>query len=88
MAAGVHDADFVAVLVPRAHFAGVGQAGLFGDRQRVHIGADQHGRPGAVLQNADYSMPAHFSRDDKAERLQLLGHAGGRLLFLKRQLRI
>ena len=46
VAAGVHDADFVALLVARPHLAGVGQAGLLDDRQGVHVGADQDGRPG------------------------------------------
>ena len=47
------DADLVAVLVAGPHLAGVGQPGLLGDRQGVHVGADQDDRAGAVLQDAD-----------------------------------
>jgi hypothetical protein len=48
MAAGVHDGNFIAGVVLGDHGAGIGQAGLFLDWQRVHVGADQHRRATAV----------------------------------------
>ena len=52
VAAGVHHADLAPGLVARLDLAGVGQPGLLDDRQRVHVGADQHDRPVAVLEDA------------------------------------
>ena len=70
MAAGVHDADFEAVLVAHADLAGVGHAGLLDDRQRIHVGADQDGRPGAVLQDADDAGAADFLASPRSRALR------------------
>ena len=45
VAAGVHHADLAPGLVASLDLAGVGQPRLLDDRQRVHVGADQHDRP-------------------------------------------
>ncbi len=86
VAAGVHDADLVAVLVARADLAGVGQAGLLDDRQGVHVGAHQHGRPVAVLEDADDAVAADVLRHLEADLLQLAGQAGGGSRLVERQL--
>ena len=88
VAAGVHDADFVAVFIARADFAGVGNAGFFHDRQGVHVGANEDGRADAVFQDADDAVPADFFGDFEAERFQFLGEAGGRFFFFEGELGI
>ena len=85
VAAGVHDADLVAVLVAHADLAGVRQAGLFDDRQGVHVGADHYGRAGAVLEDRDDAVSAHICRDLKSRLTQFIGHMGGRPHLHERQ---
>ena len=53
VAAGVHDADVLAGFGLGHDVAGVGDAGLFDDGQRVHVGADEERGAGAVLEDAD-----------------------------------
>ena len=81
MAASVHDADFVAILVARPHLAGVREAGLLDDRQGVHVGADQDGGPGAVLDDADDAVAADFGGHLETEGIQLLGQSCSRLFL-------
>ena len=50
--ARVHDVDFFAFVILRYDFAGVGQTGLFVHRQRIEIGAHEHGRARAVFHQA------------------------------------
>ena len=53
--AGVHHGNGPACAIGRCLCAGIGQAGLFSNRQRVHIGTEHDGRSVAVAQNADDS---------------------------------
>ena len=54
--ARVHDVNLFAFVILRHDFARVGQTGFLLDRQRIEIGAHQHGRPGAVLHHADHAV--------------------------------
>ena len=54
--ARVHDVHLFALVILRHDFARVGQTGFLLDRQRIEIGAHQHGRPGAVLHHADHAV--------------------------------
>ena len=62
--------------------AGVGQPGLLDDRQRVHVGANQHDRALAVLQDADDAELADVRRHLGAGLLQLVGDSLRRLDLL------
>ena len=55
MTAGMHDRDSFARAVQSRCLAGIFQAGCFLNRQRVHIGAQHHGRAGPVSQHPYYS---------------------------------
>jgi hypothetical protein len=63
MAARVHHRDVVPVPVGGSLLAGIGKARFFPDRQRVHVGADQCGRPGAVSEDAGHAGTADTRRD-------------------------
>ena len=84
--AGVHHADLTPGLVACLHLAGVGQPGLLDDRQRVHVGADQHDRPVAVLQDADDAELADARRHLGAGFRQLVGDPLRRFDLLEREL--
>ena len=86
VAAGMHDADFAIGLVPDDHLAGVGNAGLFGDRQAVHVAPHQHGRPFAVLKDCHHAGDADFLGDLEAQFLQFTGDLGRRLFLLEGKL--
>ena len=88
MAASVHDADLVAVLVAHPHLAGVGHAGLFDDRQGVHVGADQDGRAVAVLEDADDAVAADLLRDLEAASFSSRASRADVLRLVQRQLRV
>ena len=51
--AGVHDGNGLAGAVFHGDVAGVGDAGFFGDGERVHVGADHERGTGAVFQDGD-----------------------------------
>ncbi len=53
VAAGVHDACVLACFRLRHDLACVRDAGFFNDGQGIHVGADEEGGAGAVLQDAD-----------------------------------
>ena len=63
VAAGVHHRDVVPVPVGGPLLAGIGKARFFLDGQRVHVGADQCGRPGAVGKDAGHAGAADIRRD-------------------------
>ena len=78
VAAGVHDADRLAVPL-RLHLRGEREVDLLGHRQRVHVGAQRHHRAGQrALQQADHAgvgdAGAHLV---EAEPLQVLGDDAG-----------
>ena len=86
MAAGVHDADFLAV-VHRADFALEGQVHQFGHGERIHVGAKRHHRPRLpAAQNTDHAGFAHVGLHLETKRPQMLFHQRGRARFLIRQL--
>ena len=58
--------------VAHLHLAGVGQAGRLHHRQGVHVGAHQHRRPLAVLQDADDARAADLLRHLEAEAFSSL----------------
>jgi hypothetical protein len=68
--------------------AGVGNAGRFLQRQRVHVGAEEHRGPRPVAEHAHHPQAAHFLRDVDTERAQLLGDQRRRLHLHERQLRM
>ena len=69
VAAGVHHRDGVAGIIGGGDGAGVGLPGLLTHRQCVHVGAQQHRRPLAVLQHADQPMSAHAGGHFEAQPL-------------------
>ncbi|MNC39289.1 hypothetical protein D3C75_879400 [compost metagenome] len=84
--AGVHDGLFGPVAVDLTRGRGVGEAGVFGQRQAVHVGADHDGRTGPVLEHCDHARPADAGRDLIAQGAQFPRHAGGGLDLHARQL--
>ena len=50
MAAGMHDADFLAGGIPRHHVTGVIDTGLLDNGQRIQIRADQQTRAGPIFE--------------------------------------
>ena len=55
------------------HGRRVVEAGLLEHRQRVHVGPQQHGRPGPVLQHGDHAGAADPGRHLVAEAAQAVG---------------
>jgi hypothetical protein len=85
VAAGVHHRD---VRVFRPVGARVRQAGLLKHRQPVHVGAQQHRRPGPVRQHADHAGAAHPGRDLVAEFAQAFRDDPGRPVLGEREFRV
>jgi len=81
--------------VLRLHRRRVRSAGLFDDRQRVHVGADVDGRPVTVLQHRHDAVGrqprlvvlTNLLGDRVAELAQPRGDEGAALLLVLRQLR-
>ena len=71
VAAGVHDADFLALSVEALDGTGIGQAGFLRDRQGIHVAADQQGRPRPVAEHAHHAVTADLGGDLEAELFQL-----------------
>ena len=88
MTAGVHDSHRGALVVAGFHRAGIGSAGLFDHRQRVHVCAHQNGRAGAVAEHTHHSVAAHPPCDLVTELLQLIRQTRGGLLLLQRKFRV
>ncbi|MNT30898.1 hypothetical protein D3C72_1667150 [compost metagenome] len=81
VAAGVHDVDFF-VEVGAFGFRGEGQVGDFLDRQRVHVGAQGHGRAGqGAFEHGHYAGAGDAGFDVQAQSLQLFGDQFGGALF-------
>ncbi len=53
MSARVHHADLLPGLVVHEDVRGIGDAGLFDDGERVHVGAHEQRGAGAVLEDGD-----------------------------------
>ena len=86
VSAGVHDAAFHARSGGAAHLGGIGEAGLFDHRQRVHIGTDQHSRAWPIAQHGDDAGLADFFSHLKPCCPRGFGHDRGRADFLEAQL--
>ena len=82
MAAGVHHADVVLVLVQRPHLTRVIEAGLLDDGQGVHVGADKDRGAGTVLEDTDDAVTADLFSYLESDFSQLGGHSCGSLLLL------
>ena len=95
VAAGVHDADVLALGIGGANGGRVVEAGLFFDGKRVHIAADEETRAGAVLKDGDDAVClrsvfvfADAFGDGVAELAEFGGEEGGGLLFVVGELGI
>ena len=86
--ARVHDAALDPGGAGGADLAREGEAGLLGDGERVHVGAQQQDRAGPVLHYRDDAGLADARGDLEAEFLRLGGELGGGLDLLHRQLGI
>ena len=86
VAAGVHHRDVVPVPVGGPLPAGIGKARFFPDGQRVHVGADQCGRPGAVGEDADHAGAAYIRRDVEPRGRELVARQRRGAMFLQGQL--
>ncbi len=84
--ARVGDTDVVAIGIGAPRRARVGEPGLLGDGQRVHVGPAQHGRTVAVLEHPDHPGASHVAGHGEAERLEPVGHDPGGAVLLERQL--
>src|SRR5712691_5117426 len=94
MAASVHDANFGAVGSLYFHVAGIGQTGIFDNRQCIHIGSDVYRWTRAIAKNSDDSVGnkaghlvlAKVVGDVVAELAQLSGNERRRFFLLRGQL--
>ncbi len=83
--AGVHDVHFFARIILCHYLARVGQPGFFLDRQRIHVGADEHDRSVAIFHQADDAITGESRLIVFADVIRDL--ATGGLQFLRDQLR-
>jgi hypothetical protein len=88
MAAGMHDRDGLPLRVPGDCLTGIGQTGLFLDRQPVHVRADQDHWAGTVCKYGDNPVIANATGDFVAGLGEFVGQARGGFLLLKRKLRM
>ena len=73
VAAGVHDADFLAIEL-RADRRAEGEIDFLGHRQRVHVGAEGDDGSGApAFEHADDASAADTGADLDAELAQMVG---------------
>ena len=83
VAAGVHDPAFNPGKRCAAGLAGKGQPGLFDHRQRVHISADQYGRPRSIAQHCHHARLAYALGHGKAGFARRISQDLGRTVFLE-----
>ena len=86
--AGVHDRVFAPGDILADHGARVGQAGFLLDRERIHVGADEHRRAGAVFHHAHDAEAADLLGDFAADGAQFLGDDPGGAHLGERELRV
>jgi hypothetical protein len=86
VAAHVPDGDGVSVAILRGDLAGIGKPGRFLDGQRVHVGAQHHGRSLAVPEQADHAGLPDACRDFVAGRTKTVCRQSRRARLLHRQL--
>ncbi len=85
VAASVHHLHLDSRIVGGARVAGVRQAGLFLDRQRVEIRADQNSGAGTVAKHSNYTVGPNLGGNLQAELAQFTGEFARRLLFVIRK---
>ena len=88
VAAGMRHRHLAAIGVLAGSGARIVRTGVFPDRQRVHVGPKQNGRPAAVSQHADHASAADARTHLVAAPLQPLCSAPGGPLLLMGQLRV
>ncbi len=81
----MHDARFNAFSRLGANFRGEGEAGLFRDRQAIHVRADEEDRSLAIFHDRDDAGAAHLFGDFELHRLEAAGKLCGGRCFLLRQ---
>ena len=86
VAAHMTDGDGVSVAILHRDLAGIGKAGCFLDGQRVHVGAQHHGRPLAVPEQADHAGLSDTCRDFVAGCTKTVRRQSRRARLLHRQL--
>jgi hypothetical protein len=86
VAAGVRNRYLLALPVGGRLVADVGQTGLLPDRQGVHVGAQHHGRPLAVLEQTHHPGLTDASSHLEPGRFEPLGRLAGGALLLHGQL--
>ncbi len=86
MPAGVTDKGRPAVRAGRLHRAGISKTGLLLDRQRIELGAHQHGRPGAVSEHCDDARLADMLGDGEAQLAHPCREQRGGAVFLEGEL--
>jgi hypothetical protein len=86
--AGVHHWDLVTVGVHAMGAAGVGQPGLLGYRQAVHVGSEQGGRALAIAQGPDDPGSAYAGGCLVSKLAQMVSHDRRRPDLLEGQLRM
>ncbi len=89
VSAGVHDSDLLVGVVFCGDGAGVGEAGLFGDGERVELGAQEEARARAVGEDGHDAVGggavgifADVLGDGEAEFAERGGEIGGGPLFV------
>ena len=85
MTARVHDAAFHPGGRDAPRLRGIGQPGLLGDGQPVHVRADQHRWTGAIAQHGHHAGAPHLFGDDKSGLARRIGHDPRGTDFLKAQ---
>ena len=85
VAAGVHHRYLATVEFRGPHLAGVRQTGLLGHGQGVHIRAQQHARPLAIVQNRHQTVAAQPGGHAKTRLAQRRRQGRGRLFLLERK---
>jgi hypothetical protein len=85
---GVHHPGPRAVGRGDLHGRGIREAGLFGHRQSIQLGAKHDNGPAAILQDADDPVAADAGRYLEADGLELSGDARCRFHFFKRNFRM
>lgn len=69
VAAGMHDADFIALGIFHAHATGVSKTSVLGNWQNIKISAHEDRRPSTVVWHTDQAVTTDIPGDLKARLL-------------------
>jgi hypothetical protein len=75
----------ISLSINRCDLAGIGKAGILGDRQRIHIRAQHHCWPFAVAEQPNHTSLTHSGCHFVASLLQSIGGNARRSRLLHRQ---